>query len=201
MSDLKVIFVGCNPSPHNTTVEPFVGTKSHKTIREWVATLGLLPAQCGYVNVTDEVTKKASEVKKKDVNVRDFNLGLLLKALEMNIGQPDATKVMMAKMQAAGRLEEAFTPMPKEEMEAHIEKLKSLPMPKVIALGKMAVWALGKIGMPCFELPHPSGLNRKVNDKEALQKTLADCKSWLYSTPEESTKGDENDQADSSKTP
>lgn len=198
---MKVIFVGCNPSPNNTTPEPFVGTKSHKTIREWVAALGLLPDQCGYVNVTDQVTKKASEVKKKDVNVRDFNLSLLLKALELNLGQPDATNVMMAKMQAAGRLEDAFVPMSKDELEAHLAKVKSIAMPKIVALGKMATWALDKIEMPYFELPHPSGLNRKVNDKAALQKMLADCKAWLYSTPEESTKGEGNDQADSSKAP
>lgn len=198
---MKVIFVGCNPSPNNTTTEPFVGTKSHKVLRDWIGRLGLLAPQCGYVNVTNQVTKKASEVKKSDVNVQEFNLGLLLQALEMNLGQPDATKVMMAKMQAAGRLEEAFTPMSEEELQATLAKVKDLPMPKIVALGKMATWALDKIEMPYFELPHPSGLNRKVNDKAALQKMLADCKAWLYSTPEESTKGEGNDQADSSKAP
>jgi uracil-DNA glycosylase len=198
---VKVIFVGCNPSPNNTTSEPFVGTKSNKTLQAWVAELGLLPEQCGYVNVTDQVTKKASQVKKSDVDLRDFNLSLLLKALEMELGQPDATNAMMAKMQAAGRLEDAFTPMPEEEMNSYLEKVKNLPMPRVIALGKMAVWALSEIDLPHFELPHPSGLNRTLNNKEALQNVLADCKSWLYSTPEESTKGDENGQADSPKTP
>ena len=30
-----------------------------------------------------------------------------------------------------------------------------------------------------FKLPHPSGLNRKLNDKEWLEEQLAACKEWL----------------------
>lgn len=30
-----------------------------------------------------------------------------------------------------------------------------------------------------FKLPHPSGLNRKLNDKDYVTKILSDCKYWL----------------------
>ena len=46
-----------------------------------------------------------------------------------------------------------------------------------IALGNNAAKALkGKV---CFKLPHPSGLNRKLNDKQWLQQQLQACKVWL----------------------
>lgn len=31
-----------------------------------------------------------------------------------------------------------------------------------------------------FVLPHPSGLNRKLNDKNKLKKLLIDCKEFIY---------------------
>lgn len=31
----------------------------------------------------------------------------------------------------------------------------------------------------CFKLPHPSGRNRKLNDKKWLDKELKKCKNWL----------------------
>lgn len=30
-----------------------------------------------------------------------------------------------------------------------------------------------------FPLPHPSGLNRQLNNKEAIKATLEECKQWL----------------------
>jgi|TARA_A100001388_G_C28769974_1_gene503210 hypothetical protein len=46
---------------------------------------------------------------------------------------------------------------------------------KVIALGNVASEALSKIGVEHFKLPHPSGLNRKLNDKKYVNKVLKEC--------------------------
>lgn len=46
-----------------------------------------------------------------------------------------------------------------------------------IALGVNASRALK--GVPHCQLPHPSGLNRKLNDKEWLQTQLQNCKLWI----------------------
>ena len=34
---------------------------------------------------------------------------------------------------------------------------------------------LSKIGVEHFKLPHPSGLNRKLNDKKYVNKVLKEC--------------------------
>lgn len=39
----------------------------------------------------------------------------------------------------------------------------------IIALGNKASERLHKLNIPHFKLPHPSGLNRKLNDKENLK--------------------------------
>ena len=44
---------------------------------------------------------------------------------------------------------------------------------KVIALGEFASQALTKSMVPHFKLPHPSGLNRKLNDKNLIDKELS----------------------------
>lgn len=54
---------------------------------------------------------------------------------------------------------------------------------KVIALGVRASERLGKLGIGHRILPHPSGLNRQLNDKEAVDKALAMCKDYLLDYP------------------
>ena len=46
-----------------------------------------------------------------------------------------------------------------------------------IALGGVASLALGKALH--FKLPHPSGRNRQINDKEFIMSRLIECKLWL----------------------
>lgn len=50
---------------------------------------------------------------------------------------------------------------------------------KFVALGNAASKALGEV--PHFKLPHPSGLNRQLNDKAFVADKLAECKTWLNS--------------------
>lgn len=47
----------------------------------------------------------------------------------------------------------------------------------IIALGNEASEFLGEV--PHFKLPHPSGLNRQVNDKAYIEEQLKLCKEYL----------------------
>lgn len=49
----------------------------------------------------------------------------------------------------------------------------------VIALGNKASTALKNVAH--FKLPHPSGLNRQINNKEYIKKQLNDCKKYINS--------------------
>lgn len=47
----------------------------------------------------------------------------------------------------------------------------------MIALGSNASKALK--GIPHFKLPHPSGRNRQINDKDFIAKKLLECRKWI----------------------
>lgn len=49
----------------------------------------------------------------------------------------------------------------------------------VIAFGNEASRALKKLDIPHYKLPHPSGRNRKLNDKYYVAEVLIKCKRWL----------------------
>jgi len=51
---------------------------------------------------------------------------------------------------------------------------------KVIAFGNFPSNVLNKINVSHFMLPHPSGLNRKLNDKTYELEQLAKCKEYIY---------------------
>lgn len=51
---------------------------------------------------------------------------------------------------------------------------------RVVALGEAARGALVELGVACFVLPHPSGLNRDLNDKKKLSEKLAKCRAFIY---------------------
>lgn len=50
----------------------------------------------------------------------------------------------------------------------------------VIALGNYASKALTKRNIDHFKLPHPSGLNRKLNDLEYIKNQLDFCKAFIF---------------------
>jgi G:T/U-mismatch repair DNA glycosylase len=50
---------------------------------------------------------------------------------------------------------------------------------KVIALGGFASKALLRAGVEHYVLPHPSPLNRKLNDKEYEKQVIEECREWL----------------------
>ena len=47
----------------------------------------------------------------------------------------------------------------------------------LVALGNNASKAIGRANH--FKLPHPSGRNRQINDKEFISEKLSKCKLWL----------------------
>ena len=51
----------------------------------------------------------------------------------------------------------------------------------IIALGNAASKKLSDLNLSHFVLPHPSGLNRKLNDKKYVKKILRECKKWIAS--------------------
>ena len=51
---------------------------------------------------------------------------------------------------------------------------------KVIALGNVASDSLKKINVEHFKMPHPSGLNRQLNDKDFEKKKIKECYNYLY---------------------
>ena len=50
---------------------------------------------------------------------------------------------------------------------------------KVLALGNFPSSALDKINVSHYKLPHPSGLNRKLNDKHYELSMLKDLRNYL----------------------
>lgn len=50
---------------------------------------------------------------------------------------------------------------------------------KIISLGKAVSTALSNVDINHFSLPHPSGLNRQLNDKQFVHERLQSCKNYL----------------------
>jgi uracil-DNA glycosylase len=67
-------------------------------------------------------------------------------------------------------------PLTQEEIETSLERLASdingLYPTKIVALGKTAAKALTLLGVAFYEMPHPSGRNRKLNDKEFVSQKI-----------------------------
>jgi hypothetical protein len=146
--------------------------------------LGLDDSQCGYINLTKFSTKDQSKLKKSDIDLKQFRLDLCVKLIAATHGKDKALTLTLAAMQHAGALDpEKFVPATDEEVAEGMKILNETQMPKIVALGEMAVWGLTRSKMPFHKMPHPSGLNHKLNDKAYVAKVLADCKKWLYNLP------------------
>jgi hypothetical protein len=51
---------------------------------------------------------------------------------------------------------------------------------KIVALGVATGSVLSCLGIDHYTLPHPSGLNRKLNDSEYVNQKLNKCKEYLW---------------------
>jgi hypothetical protein len=61
----------------------------------------------------------------------------------------------------------------------YAHKILRIPEIVIVALGKAAHNYLKKQGLEHFTLPHPSGLNRALNDKIRLDEQLKACKAYI----------------------
>lgn len=59
-----------------------------------------------------------------------------------------------------------------------VESAQIMKFP-IISFGEKAHKALSKLKVPHFEMPHPSGRNRKINDKKFLTERLQECKMYV----------------------
>lgn len=66
----------------------------------------------------------------------------------------------------------------KKDIDYELLKTVTSGYKRVIALGEFASYALTKIGVDHFKLPHPSGLNRQINDKSFVKQKLKECKKY-----------------------
>ena len=123
-----IIFVGDKASAKNLSSDiPFVGTKSYRTLLEWICDMNLSLNDVHLCNKGD---------------IKEYKWGG-----EYYIG-------------------------------CHL--LDILPLEdKIVVLGNEAEKRIKKTGLDYFKLPHPSGLNHKLNDKKWLKKELKKCELWL----------------------
>lgn len=67
-------------------------------------------------------------------------------------------------------------PLKKSEVDASLQRLaqdvEGLKPDKIIALGKTAANALTLLYLAFYEMPHPSGRNRKLNDQKYVQEKV-----------------------------
>lgn len=131
----KVIFVGSNPAEASPDPSiPFAGTRSGKTLQEWMQAIGVDAATM--VNVSAAKTEKNRKLR-----VSEYELERLRSELHWGI-----------------------------DYYSHAT---------VIALGETAADALRRLDVSFFKLPHPSGRNRKLNDKEYVSRVLEECRQFV----------------------
>lgn len=59
-----------------------------------------------------------------------------------------------------------------------LERINRINPDRLVALGKAAAAALKKLELEFLEMPHPSGLNRKLNYKNYTAGKLAELKAY-----------------------
>lgn len=58
-------------------------------------------------------------------------------------------------------------------------RLESLNGDKIVALGKTAEWGLSQLGVEHLAMPHPSGLNRQLNDPEFVAQKIEELRKFV----------------------
>ena len=53
-----------------------------------------------------------------------------------------------------------------------LERINRINPDRLVALGKSAAYTLEKLKLKFLEMPHPSGLNRKLNDAEYVREKI-----------------------------
>jgi uracil-DNA glycosylase family 4 len=78
-------------------------------------------------------------------------------------------------------------PLKKSEVTSNLEQLKSqlsgIRPTRIVALGKTASTALTLLGQSHLQMPHPSGLNRQLNDQEFVEQKMKELAEYCSTSP------------------
>lgn len=81
---------------------------------------------------------------------------------------------------ASDRIEKSVSKMRVSDYNLSRLKILTEEYDKIVALGNYAGGGLERVCRKAFHiLPHPSGLNRILNDKKGLEERLRECKEYL----------------------
>lgn len=74
-------------------------------------------------------------------------------------------------------------PLKKSEIDESLpsleKKISKYNPDKIVTLGKTASKALTLLCLPFFELPHPSGMNRQLNDPEFIENKIKELQLYV----------------------
>lgn len=76
-------------------------------------------------------------------------------------------------------------PLTKSEILSNLDSLKKkiedIRPHKIVSLGRAADTALTLLRLPHFDMPHPSGLNRKLNDNKFIEEKINGLRTYILS--------------------
>jgi uracil-DNA glycosylase len=79
-------------------------------------------------------------------------------------------------LNVVNRKTEDNRPLKTSEIKENLDNLRmevlATQADKIVALGKTAAKALTLLGVEHFEMPHPSGCNRQLNDKAFVERKI-----------------------------
>ena len=79
-------------------------------------------------------------------------------------------------------------PLKKSEIKLNLDRLaldiKATKATHIIALGKTAATALSMLGVAYYEMPHPSGRNRLLNDPEYVAQKVKGLREFCSPSPQ-----------------
>lgn len=134
MAEVKVLFIGMNPSQASASTAPFhESTKSGRVLKEWTDKVGISNPIIG--NICYRTTENNRNLTKKEIKEN-------VKGLARSIVRHNPTHV--------------------------------------VALGNAAAMALDICGIKYLKMPHPSGLNRKLNDPTYVEEQLNKLREYVY---------------------
>lgn len=74
-------------------------------------------------------------------------------------------------------------PLTRKQIRNHLpdfsERLEELAPDRIVSLGKSAEYGCQILGIPFFPMPHPSGLNRQLNDPKFVQKKIEELRKFI----------------------
>lgn len=74
----------------------------------------------------------------------------------------------------------------KSDLNFVVDSVSCSDYDAILALGKNSSSVLRRLGLEHFALPHPSGLNRQLNDREFVRSVLGACKEYVHCTSRQS---------------